>query len=144
MKSLQRQAKKCDAEERVAKTKAKNCFKRGDPESARIHAETAIRKRKQSQHYQMLNARLSPVLSQLKDEFAGRSSAQDCQELKKLLQEVTDMGKADHFDVHQNEVNSFIQNCDNEQSFDSAFQSPAPNHLVDLEQRLANLRRKSP
>lgn len=146
MKSLHRKAKKCDTEERVAKTKAKNCFKCGNPEEARIYAEVAVRKRKESQHYQMLNARLSPVLAQLKDEFAGRTNSEDstCQELNKLLQEVTAMGNRDDFNVSQHDISNFLQNIDNDQAAEIPYQSPAQNHLADLEQRLANLRRKSP
>lgn len=143
MKSLHRQAKKCDTEEKVAKTKTKTCFKSGRPEEARIYAEVAVRNRKQSQHYQMLNASLSPVLAQLKDEFAGRS--QECpQELNQLLHEVTAMGKKDDLNVTQNEINQFLQNIDNDQPVEIPYQSPTQNHLADLEQRLASLRRRSP
>lgn len=144
MKSLHRQSKKCDNEERIAKTKAKNCYKDGDIERARIFAEKAIQKRTESQHYQTLNARLSPILSQLKEDFAGRSNAQDCKELYSLLQEVTSLGKQNVFEVSQNEINSFIQNLNSDQSFVTNFQTPPSNQLADLEQRLANLRRRSP
>lgn len=144
MKSLHRRAQKCHTDERVAKHKAKNCYKCGSPEEARIYAETAVRKRKESQHYQMLNARLSPVLAQLKNEFAGHSNTEDCAELSKLLQEVTAMGKQDNFNVSQNDIDNFIENLDNDQFFENSFQSPTQTHLADLEQRLANLRRPSP
>lgn len=144
MKSLNRKSKKCDAEERSAKTKAKSSYKNGDVESARIHAETAVRKHKESQHYQMLSARLSPILTQLKDDFADRSSTHDSNELKQLLQQVTALGEHDNFEVFQNEINSFIQNVDNDQSIDTSYQPPTTKIVDDLEQRLANLRRRSP
>lgn len=145
IKSLQRKAKTCDTEERVAKNKAKNAYKNGDVDTARILAEIAVRKRKESQHYQMLSARLSPVLMQLKDDFAGRSSGQDCTELQQLLKEVTALGQTDNFDVSQNEINTFIQNLNRDQSFqEPSFQVPTVNHVAELEQRLANLRRRSP
>lgn len=146
MKSLHRKSKTCDTEERVARNKAKISYKNGDAESARIFAETAVRKRKESQHYQMLNARLSPILTQLKDDFAGRSSSQkDCKELEQLLQEVTAFGEqTNHFDVSQNEVNSLLQNLNADHSFDTSYQAPTYNRVTDLEQRLANLRRRSP
>lgn len=144
MKSLHRKSKKCDTEERNAKTKAKNAYKSGDVESARIYAETAVRKHKESQHYQMLSARLSPILTQLKDDFAGRSSTHDSNELQQLLQQVTALGEHDNFDVFQNEINGFIQNLDNDQSFEASYQPPTSKIVDDLEQRLANLRRRSP
>lgn len=145
MKSLHRQSKKCDTEERNAKTKAKNAYKDGDVERARIYAETSVRKRKESQHYQMLNARLSPVLMQLKDDFAGRTNSQDCQELSNILQDVTALGKQSDFEVTQNEINEMLQNLSSEQSFETrTYQVPTSNQLADIEQRLANLRRKSP
>lgn len=146
MKSLHRQSKKCDTEERNAKVKAKNACKSGDGERARIYAETAVRKRKESQHYQMLNARLSPVLMQLKDDFAGRSNnAQDCKELTNILQQITCMGKQIDFEVSQNEVNELIHNLNtHEQSFETSYQDPCTDQLAEIEQRLANLRRKSP
>lgn len=146
MKSLHRQSKKCDTEERNAKVKAKNAYKCGDVERARIYAETAVRKRKESQHYQMLNARLSPVLLRLKDDFAGRSNnAQDCKELTNILQQITCLGKQHDFEVSQNEVNELIQNLNaNDESFQTSYQVLCTNQLAELEQRLANLRRKSP
>lgn len=144
MKSLHRQSKKCDTEERNAKAKAKTAYRDGDVDRARIYAETAVRKRKESQHYQMLNARLSPILMQLKDDFADRSNPQDCKELTNLLQEVTSMGEQNDFEASQNEINGFIQNLNSDQSFETPFPNPTINRLADLEQRLANLRRKSP
>lgn len=163
MKSLLRQSKKCDAEAGTAKTKVKNCFKQGDIERARIYAETAVLKRKQSQHYQMLNARLSPILAQLKDDFTnGRSgswsssggsgggkSVQDDDKTKKLcdlLKEITALSTSENnFEVSQNDINVFIEQLNRDQSMEITYATPAAyNHLADIEQRLANLRRKSP
>lgn len=144
MKSLQRKSKKCDTDERLAKTKAKNCYKDGDVERARIYAETAVRRHKESQHYQMLSARLSPLLAQLKDDFAGRSSTQHSEELQKLLQEVSTVSGHDNFDVYPNEIDHFMLNLNNDQSFDTSYQPPTSKIIDDLEQRLANLRHQSP
>lgn len=148
MKSLLRQSKKCDAEERMAKTKAKTCYRQGDIERARIYAETAVLKRKQSQHYQMLNARLSPILSQLKVDFAngGGGGGDKTKELRGLLQEITTLSTAEkNFEVSQNDINTFIEQLKHDQSTDITYATPvANNYLADIEQRLANLRRKSP
>lgn len=145
MKSLHRKSKKCDTEEQVAKTKAKNAFKNGDIECARIHAEKAVLKRKLSQHYQLLSARLSPVLQQLKEQFNDSSnSSQNVVELQQLLNEITTMGQQEHFDVSNNEINGFIQNLNSDQSYEASFQASTLDQIADVEQRLANLRRKSP
>lgn len=141
-----RQSKKCDAEERIAKTKLKNCYKQGDIERARIFAETAVLKRKQSQHYQILNARLSPILSQLKEDFAnggGGKGDDKTKALSDLLQEITTMSTAEvNFDVSENDI---IEQLRHDQSTEVAYATPATyNQLADIEQRLANLRRKSP
>lgn len=144
MKSLHRKSKKCDTDARLAKTKSKNSYKNGDIDSARIFAETSVRKHKESQHYQMLSARLSPILAQLKDDFAGRSSLQNCQELQQLLQEVITLGDQENFDVFQNEINTLMQDLNNDQSFDATHQPPTSKIIDDLEQRLANLRKRTP
>lgn len=144
MKSLYRKSKKCNEEERHAKMKAKNAYKVADVECARIYAETSVRKRKESQHYAMLNSHLSPILAQLKNEFVGRANDQDYKELQQLLDEVTTLGQQDNFNVSQNEINSFVQNLNNDQSPETSCQAPTAILVTDLEQRLANLRRKSP
>lgn len=153
MKSLLRQSKKCDTEERLAKTKAKNCCKQGDRQSARIYAETAVLKRRQSQHYQMLNARLSPILAQLKDDFAhgvgGGEHDIKTKELRGLLQEITALSTVENrFQVSQNDINAFIDQLNHDQSMEMSYSTPVTpatiNHLADIEQRLANLRRRSP
>lgn len=132
----------------MAKTKSKNCYKQGDIDRARIYAETAVLKRKQSQHYQMLNARLTPILSQLKEEFSNGSGGRDkTKELRNLLQEISTLGATENeFQVSQNEINAFIEQINHdEQSMEMTYASPAAaNHVADIEQRLANLRRKSP
>lgn len=144
MKSLHHQSKKCSTEELNAKNKAKNAYKSGDVERARIYAETAVQRRKQSQHYQMLNARLSPILMQLKETFADSTKSQDSKELANLLQDVTTLEKQTDFEVSQNEINNLIQNLQNDQSFETSYRIPTHDRLAELEQRLANLRRTSP
>lgn len=155
MKSLLRQSKKFDTEERTAKTKAKNSYKYGDIQQARIYAEIAVLKRKQSQYYQMLNARLSPILAELKDQFAngggdggGGTNDAKSKELRDLLGEITVLSTADNrFQVSQSDINAFIEQLKNDQTMDMPFSAPvtpAVNQLADIEQRLANLRRRSP
>lgn len=47
-KELERNSKKCDKQEKLEKAKAKKCIQNGQIESAKIHAENAIRQKKTS------------------------------------------------------------------------------------------------
>uniref|UniRef100_A0A2N9F2J2 Uncharacterized protein n=1 Tax=Fagus sylvatica TaxID=28930 RepID=A0A2N9F2J2_FAGSY len=57
-KSLQRQSKKCEKEEKSEKLKIKKAMEKGNIDGARIYAENAIRKRTEQMNY--LRLRLSP------------------------------------------------------------------------------------
>ncbi|KAI3884483.1 hypothetical protein MKX03_034823 [Papaver bracteatum] len=63
--SLQRQAKKCDKEEKSEKLKVKKAIEKGNMDGARIYAENAIRKRSEQLNYLRLASRLDAVVSRL-------------------------------------------------------------------------------
>jgi len=50
-KELQRNAKKCEKDEKTEKNKLKLAIQKGNTENARIHAENAIRKKNESLNY---------------------------------------------------------------------------------------------
>lgn len=60
-KGLERQSKKCEANEKKEKKKIKTCLQKGNQEGARIHAENAIREKNQALHFLKLGARLDAV-----------------------------------------------------------------------------------
>uniref|UniRef100_A0A0D6R9M8 Uncharacterized protein n=1 Tax=Araucaria cunninghamii TaxID=56994 RepID=A0A0D6R9M8_ARACU len=64
-KSLQRQARKCDKEEKAEKLKVKKAIEKGNVDGARIYAENAIRKRNEQLNYMRLASRLDAVVSRL-------------------------------------------------------------------------------
>ncbi|MCL7038631.1 hypothetical protein MKW94_005680 [Papaver nudicaule] len=64
-KSLQRQAKKCEKEEKSEKLKVKKAIEKGNMDGARIYAENAIRKRSEQMNYLRLSSRLDAVVSRL-------------------------------------------------------------------------------
>ncbi|KAJ6849866.1 ESCRT-related protein CHMP1B [Iris pallida] len=64
-KSLQRQAKKCEKEEKSEKLKVKKAIEKGNMDGARIHAENSIRKRGEQMNYLRLASRLDAVASRL-------------------------------------------------------------------------------
>jgi charged multivesicular body protein 1 len=64
-KSLQRQARKCEKEEKETKLKVKKAIEKGNMDGARIYAENAIRKRTEQMNYLRLASRLDAVVARL-------------------------------------------------------------------------------
>ncbi|KAE8651298.1 hypothetical protein Csa_002473 [Cucumis sativus] len=64
-KSLQRQARKCEKEEKSEKLKIKKAMEKGNMDGARIYAENAIRKRTEQMNYLRLSSRLDAVVARL-------------------------------------------------------------------------------
>ncbi|XP_074287361.1 ESCRT-related protein CHMP1A-like [Silene latifolia] len=64
-KSLQRQARKCEKDEKSEKLKVKKAIEKGNMDGARIYAENAIRKRTEQMNYLRLSSRLDAVVSRL-------------------------------------------------------------------------------
>ncbi|KAL3693251.1 hypothetical protein R1sor_006902 [Riccia sorocarpa] len=64
-KSLVRQAKKCEKEEKAEKLKVKKAIEKGNMDGARIYAQNAIRKHNEQLNYLRLSSRLDAVVSRL-------------------------------------------------------------------------------
>lgn len=64
-KELERNSKKSNKQERLEKEKAKKCIQNGQIESAKIHAENAIRQKNQSINYLRMAARVDAVASRV-------------------------------------------------------------------------------
>ena len=64
-KSLQRQARKCEKDEKTEKLKVKKAIEKGNMDGARIYAENAIRKRSEHMNYLRLASRLDAVVARL-------------------------------------------------------------------------------
>lgn len=64
-KSLARQARKCEKEEKAEKLKVKKAIEKGNMDGARIYAENAIRKRTEQMNYLRLSSRLDAVVARL-------------------------------------------------------------------------------
>ncbi|KAJ8497264.1 hypothetical protein OPV22_007816 [Ensete ventricosum] len=64
-KSLQRQARKCEKEEKSEKLKVKKAIEKGNMDGARIYAQNAIRKRTEQMNYLRLSSRLDAVVARL-------------------------------------------------------------------------------
>ncbi|XP_066505364.1 charged multivesicular body protein 1b [Hoplias malabaricus] len=64
-KELERNAKKCNKEEKSEKAKVKKAIQKGDMEIARIHAENAIRQKNQSINFLRMSARVDAVAARV-------------------------------------------------------------------------------
>ncbi len=64
-KSLVRQAKKCENEEKSEKLKVKKAIEKGNMDGARIYAQNAIRKHNEQLNYMRLSSRLDAVVARL-------------------------------------------------------------------------------
>jgi len=64
-KDLQRNAKKCEKDEKTEKTKLKKAIQKGDHDSARIFAENAIRKKNEALNYMRMSSRIDAVASRV-------------------------------------------------------------------------------
>lgn len=64
-KTLARQARKCEKEEKGEKLKVKKAIEKGNMDGARIYAQNAIRKRTEQLNYLRLSSRLDAVVSRL-------------------------------------------------------------------------------
>lgn len=64
-KELERNAKKCEKEEKVEKTKLKKAIQKNNMEGARIHAENSIRQKNQALNYLRMASRVDAVASRV-------------------------------------------------------------------------------
>ncbi|VDD91216.1 unnamed protein product [Enterobius vermicularis] len=64
-KELQRNAKKCDKQEKEEKAKLTAAIKKGNMEVAQVHAENAIRKKNESLNYMRMSARIDAVAARV-------------------------------------------------------------------------------
>ncbi len=64
-KQFTRSSKKCEANEKLNKSKAATALKQGNVEGAKIYAENAIRERNQALNFLRLGSRIDAIVSRL-------------------------------------------------------------------------------
>lgn len=64
-KELERNSKRCEKQEKAERLKAKKCIQNGQIESAKIHAENAIRQKNQAVNYLRMAARVDATASRV-------------------------------------------------------------------------------
>ena len=72
-KQMARLSKKTEKDEAAAKLKVKKSIEKGDTESARIHAQNAIRAKTNAQNYLRLSSRIDAVASRLESAIKTRT-----------------------------------------------------------------------
>ncbi|XP_071956696.1 charged multivesicular body protein 1b-like [Antedon mediterranea] len=69
-KSLQRESKRCEKEEKAEKMKLKKAIQKGNVEGAKIHAENSIRNKNQALNMLRMSARVDAVASRVQSAVA--------------------------------------------------------------------------
>lgn len=64
-KQLDRNAKKCEKEEKTDKLKLKKAIQKGNMDGARIHAENSIRQKNQALNYMRMSSRIDAVAARV-------------------------------------------------------------------------------
>uniref|UniRef100_A0A8C7ZYX6 Charged multivesicular body protein 1B n=1 Tax=Oryzias sinensis TaxID=183150 RepID=A0A8C7ZYX6_9TELE len=142
-KELQRNAKKCDKEEKAEKAKVKKAIQKGNMEVARIHAENAIRQKNQSVNFLRMSARISALM----DKFEHQFETLDVQ----TAQMEDTMSSTTTLTTPQNQVDSLLHEMADEAGLDLNMELPqgqtgsvgtsvASAEQDELSQRLAKLR----
>ncbi|XP_063102202.1 charged multivesicular body protein 1B2 isoform X2 [Cavia porcellus] len=158
-KELNRNAKKCDKEEKTEKAKIKKAIQKGNTEVARIHAENAIRQKNQAINFLRMSARVDAVaarvqsavtmgkISALMDKFEHQFETLDVQ-----TQQMEDtMSSTTTLTTPQNQVDMLLQEMADEAGLDLNMELPqgqmgsvgtsvASIEQDELSQRLARLR----
>ncbi|KAL0280592.1 UNVERIFIED_CONTAM: hypothetical protein PYX00_001842 [Menopon gallinae] len=85
VKELERNAKRCEKEEKLEKVKTKKAIQKGNMEGARIHAENAIRQKNQGLNYLRMSARVDAVASRVQTALTTRRVTQSMANVCKAM-----------------------------------------------------------
>eukprot|EP00252_Welwitschia_mirabilis_P016977 TRINITY_DN37759_c0_g1_i1.p1 TRINITY_DN37759_c0_g1~~TRINITY_DN37759_c0_g1_i1.p1 ORF type:complete len:208 (+),score=51.61 TRINITY_DN37759_c0_g1_i1:324-947(+) len=91
-KSLVRQAKKCEAEEKSEKVKIKKAIEKGNMDGARIYAQNAIRKHNEQLNYLRLASRLDAVVARLSTQSKMQNISKSMSGIVKALDSALAVG----------------------------------------------------
>ncbi|GAA0185559.1 membrane traffic protein [Lithospermum erythrorhizon] len=91
-KSLQRQSRKCEKEEKAEKLKVKKAIEKGNMDGARIYAENAIRKRNEQLNYLRLSSRLDAVVARLDTQAKMQTVSKSMSSIVKSLESSLNTG----------------------------------------------------
>lgn len=143
-KTLERNAKRCQKEESAEKLKLKKAIEKQNYEGAKIHAESAIRKKNEALNYFRLASRIDGVASQVQTAVSMRtiskSMASVVDGLNKAL-ESNQMEKVsllmDKFEENVENLNVQTSYMESAMSNSSALTTPS-DQVSDLMQQVAD------
>ncbi|KAL1430386.1 hypothetical protein MTO96_015092 [Rhipicephalus appendiculatus] len=144
-KELERNAKKCEKEEKVEKTKLKKAIQKNNLEGARIHAENSIRQKKnQALNYLRMASRVDAVASRVQtavttkkvtSSMAGVVKSMDAAMKSMNLEKIS--GLMDKFEKQFEDLD--VQASCMEDTMSSTTTVTAPQHEVEgLMQQVAD------
>ena len=149
-KQLERNAKKCQKEEKAEKHKLKCAIEKGNTEGARIHAENAIRQKSQYANFLRMASRVDGVCSRVQTAIAmqqvtgnmgsvvkGLDSAMKSMNLEKMQQLMDKFEKQfEDMDVQSQAMDQTMSNTVTlsvpEDSVDSLMQEVADEHGLEV------------
>nr|CAD7429581.1 unnamed protein product [Timema monikensis] len=85
VKDLERNAKRCEKEEKKEKLKCKKAIQKGNTEGGRIYAENAIRQKNQGLNYLRMSARIDAVASRVQSALMTRRVTQSMAGVMKAM-----------------------------------------------------------
>lgn len=143
-KELERNAKKCEKEEKVEKTKLKKAIQKNNLEGARIHAENSIRQKNQALNYLRMASRVDAVASRVQtavttkkvtSSMAGVVKSMDAAMKSMNLEKIS--GLMDKFEKQFEDLD--VQASCMEDTMSSTTTVTAPQHEVEgLMQQVAD------
>ncbi|XP_043703947.1 ESCRT-related protein CHMP1B-like [Telopea speciosissima] len=116
-KSLVRQAKKCEQEEKSEKVKVKKAIEKGNIDGARIYAQNAIRKRNEQLNYLRFASRLDAVVARLGSQNNLQSVGKSMSGIVKSLEWVLSIGNMEKISQTMDKFEKVFVNMEVQSSF---------------------------
>ncbi|XP_057816392.1 ESCRT-related protein CHMP1 [Cryptomeria japonica] len=116
-KSLVRQAKKCEAEEKAEKVKIKKAIEKGNMDGARIYAQNAIRKHNEQLNYLRLGSRLDAVVARLSTQSKMENISKSMSGIVKALDSALALGNMQKISQTMDQFERTFVNMEVQSSF---------------------------
>jgi len=135
-KELERNAKRCEKQEKDEKNKLTAALKKGNREVAQVHAENAIRKKNESLNYLRMSARIDAVSARVQTAATQKRVTQSMTGVVKAMESAM---KSMNLEKVQNLMDRFekdfedldVQSATMEGSMNATTTLNAPQHQVD-------------
>lgn len=116
-RSLVRQAKKCEKEEKADKAKVKKAIEKGNMDGARIYVQNAIQRRNEQLNYLRLASRLDAVVARLETQSSCQAIGKSVGGLVKSLEGAMSVGNMDKISQTMDKFEKVFVNMEVQSSF---------------------------